>query len=666
MPSRPSRNLCVLRGKTRRSFATRHFASPQPNLHAITAADMLAITDLTYRIAGRTLLDGASALITAGQRVGIVGRNGAGKSTLLDLILGTLHADQGDITLQKGMRIGFVAQEAPGGEATPLEMVLAADTERAALLHEAETATDGHRIAEIQTRLLEIDAHSAPARAATILAGLGFDEAMQNRKLASFSGGWRMRVALAGVLFSEPDLLLLDEPTNHLDLEASLWLENYLKAWRNTLLLVSHDRVILNGVATHILHLENQKLTLYPGSYDTFVRVRRERLARLGAEAAKQAAQRQKLQAFIDRFRAKATKARQAQSRIKALARLEPIATPAEDSSMSFVFPQPEELRPPLLAFENVSVGYEPGKPILRGINLRLDPDDRIALLGANGNGKSTLAKLISGQLAPLSGEVQRAGKLRCGFFAQHQIEELEAERTPLQHMAELLPRATEQEVRSRLGRFGFSQDKAEVKVKDLSGGERARLNLALVTIDAPPLLVLDEPTNHLDIAAREALVQALNDYNGAVVLISHDWHLLELAADRLLLVSGGMVKPFDGDLEDYRRQLSSDRNTAANSRSEKPEANSRQAERRDAAKRRQDLAPLRKKAAEAAKRVDQLTRDKQEAERVLADPAIYGNGSDVTALLRRQAELVQALSDAEELWLAAEEAVESAAAMAG
>jgi len=622
---------------------------------------MLTITDLTYRIGGKALLEGASVSTVSGQRIGIVGRNGSGKSTLLDLIRGDLHPDQGDLQLQKGIKLGFVAQEAPGGPETPLDHVLAAATERASLLAEADTTEDGHRMADIQARLLEIDAHSAPARAAIILNGLGFNTAMQATPLSDFSGGWRMRVALAGALFAEPDLLLLDEPTNHLDLEASLWLESFLKNWPNTLILVSHDRVILNGVATHILHLENRKLTLYAGSYDTFVRTRRERLAHIGAEAVKQAAERKKLQAFIDRFRAKATKATQAQSRVKALARLAPIATPVEEAGISFDFPQPEELRPPLIACDKVSIGYAPGKPVLQGVDIRLDPDDRIALLGSNGNGKSTLAKLLAGKLTPLSGEISRAGKLRCGFFGQHQIEDLEPDRTPLQHMAELMPNAREQAVRGKLGGFGFSQDKVNVKIRDLSGGERARLTFALITHDAPPLLILDEPTNHLDIAAREALVQALNDYSGAVVLISHDWHLLELAADRLLLVSGGTVKPFEGDLADYRKFLSSEsRGQSGGQDRSSSTAASRKEERRDAAARRRDLAPLRNKASAAGKLVEKLTKEKQELDRKLAGSENLGSG-EMQELLRRQGELVAALTQAEEDWLAAEEAVEAA-----
>ncbi len=621
---------------------------------------MLTITDMTYRVGGRTLLEGASAQVNAGWKVGLVGRNGAGKSTLLDLILGRLQPDGGTISLQKGLRLGFVAQEAPGGAATPLAAVLAADAERAALLEEAEGATDPVRIAEIQARLIDIAAHAAPARAAEILAGLGFDRAAQERPLSSFSGGWRMRVALAAALFAEPDLLLLDEPTNHLDLEAALWLESYLKAWRRTLLIVSHDRNILNAVASHILHLEDRKLVLYAGRYDSFVRTRRERLEHREALAAKQAAQRAHLQSFIDRFRAKATKARQAQSRLKALARLEPIATIADDPSITFQFPQPAALAPPILTLDGVAVGYSPGAPVLRHLDLRLDPDDRIALLGANGNGKSTLAKLIAGRLAPQAGRETRHPKLRCGFFAQHQIEELEAERTPLQHMAALMPEAGESAVRARLGRFGFGQEKALVKVRDLSGGEKARLNFALITHAAPPLLILDEPTNHLDIEAREALVEAINDYAGAVVVISHDWHLLELVADRLWLVADGTARPFAGDLDDYRRQVLAKPAEPMPRETGRSALSDRRRERRQAAARRAELGPLRRRASDAERLVEHLSAERSALERKLADPETYGAATgDIPSLLQRQAELARRLAEAEAEWFRSAEKLE-------
>src|SRR5438067_2257198 len=517
---------------------------------------MLTISGLTYRIGGRALLNEASAQIPAGSKVGLVGRNGAGKSTLLDLIRGALQPDAGDIQMPRGHRLGFLAQEAPSGERNPLDTVLAADTERAALLAELDHGAAPLRIAEIEARLDEIGARAAPARAARILVGLGLDAAMQERSLSELSGGWRMRVALAAVLFAEPDLLLLDEPTNHLDLEAALWLERFLRRYRHSFIMVSHDRQLLNAATTTTLHLDNGKLALYSGGFDAFLRARREAAARQTALAQRQQRERERLQRFIDRFRYKASKARQAPSRVKALARLEPVALVAEAAPVTLRLPQPAELSPPLISLDGVSTGYMPGKPVLSRLDLRLDPDDRIALLGANGNGKTTLARLLAGRLEPLSGRMTQAAKLTCGFFAQHQIEAMRPAESAYEHLAALMPDALPETVRARLGGFGFSQEKAFVPGGELSGGERARLNLALVTYDAPALLILDEPTNHLDMETREALVAALADYSGAVVLVSHDWHLVELVADRLWLVEDGTVRPFDDDLEGYRRRL--------------------------------------------------------------------------------------------------------------
>jgi ATP-binding cassette subfamily F protein 3 len=623
---------------------------------------MLTLSDLTYRLGGRTLLDAASVQIAAGSRVGLVGRNGAGKSTLLDLLRGARQADGGTIRLMRGMRIGFLAQEAPGGTTTAHEAVLAADSERAHLL--AARAVDQPAIAAnaaaIEARLVDIEAHSAPARAARILAGLGFDEAMQYRPLADLSGGWRMRVALAAILFTEPDLLLLDEPTNHLDLESALWLERFLRRYRHTLILVSHERHLLNAVTTQTLHLDRGKLALYSGNFDAFLRARREAAQRLDSLARRQAQQRQRLQSFVDRFRAKATKARQAQSRLKALARLEPVALVADMPPPSLAFPQPQPPAPPLLSLERVSVGYGPGKPVLSRLDLRLDPDDRVALLGANGNGKTTLARLLAGRLAPLSGRVTRAAKFTCGFFAQHQIEEMRPSATGFDHLQALSPEQPAEAVRARLGAFGFSQDKAFVPVAELSGGERARLNLALATCHAPALLILDEPTNHLDIDTREALADALNAYSGAVVLVTHDWHLIELVADQLWLVADGTVRPFAGDLADYRQVLLATPEPKPVRRSAEP-ANPR-ALRRLAALRRRDLEPLRQKAQHAEERVARLTREQGALDRALAEPDGFGgDGSALSEALRRRAELARLLAEAENDWLAAEEAIERA-----
>ncbi|HLY54218.1 MAG TPA: ABC-F family ATP-binding cassette domain-containing protein [Stellaceae bacterium] len=615
---------------------------------------MLSIAALTYRVAGLTLLEEASAQVPAGHRVGLVGRNGAGKSTLLDLIRGALQPDGGAIDLPRGTRIGMVAQEAPGGSTTPLDTVLAADEERASLLKAAETETDGHALGEIHGRLAEIDAHSAPARAARILAGLGFDEAMQARPMSSFSGGWRMRVALAAVLFVEPDLLLLDEPTNHLDLEATLWLQSYLEAYPRTLILVSHDRHILNAVPDHILHLDQRKLAYYPGGYDEFERLRAAKIEQSQALAAKQATRRAHLQSFVDRFRYKATKARQAQSRLKAIAKLAPVAVLQDDPSVTFAFPEPAELAPPLISLEGVSVGYEPGRPILSRLDLRIDPEDRIALLGANGNGKSTFAKLLAGRLPPMSGRQHRAAKLECGFFAQHQIEEMDPEGSAFDHLARLMPRSREFEIRTRLGRFGFSGDKAFVAVRSLSGGERARLNFALITSGAPPLLILDEPTNHLDLDTRETLAEAINDFPGAVILITHDWHLLELTADRLWLVAEGRVRPFDGDLEDYRKLMLGQRSAG-----EPP--TSRWAERPRGAERRKQLEPLRRRAREAEQAMEALVAQRDAVERALM-PAELETAARVE-LMRRRASLEREVVAAEQAWLDAAQALETAAA---
>ena len=560
---------------------------------------MLRLAGLTYRIGGRVLLDDASATIGAGERVGFVGRNGTGKTTLLRLIAGEIELDSGEIEVPKRWQIGMTRQEAPADDRTLLEVVLAADEELTRLNAEAETAEDPDAIAAIHTRLAERQAHAAPSRAARILAGLGFDEAAQHRACREFSGGWRMRVALAALLFVEPDLLLLDEPTNHLDLEASLWLEDYLHRYPGTVLLVSHDRDLLNRVATQILHLENAKLTLYQGNYDRFERTRAERLMLDEKMRARQLAERARIQDFVDRFRAKASKARQAQSRLKMLARMEPIAEHSEEGAISFAFPEPEILAPPIANFENAAVGYD-GKPVLQRLNLRLDPDDRIALIGANGNGKSTFVRLLAGRLAPMGGRVVRSSKLRVGYFAQHQAEELDMKATPLIEMARRRKRDTDQQLRSHLGRFGFSQTRAETCIANLSGGEKARLLFALMCADRPQLLLLDEPTNHLDISSREALVQAINEFAGAVVIVSHDPHVIELTADRLWLVADGTVTPFDGDMDTYRTQATArgrttksvDQSTGA----AKPD------QRRSAAERRKARAPLKKRvdAAEA------------------------------------------------------------------
>jgi len=625
---------------------------------------MLHIQDLTFRFGGRILFEQATVHVAAGGRVGLVGRNGAGKTTLFKLILGEHYADGGAIAIRPRAKVGRVAQEAPEGEATLIECVLAADYERTQLLDEADHCHDPHRIAEIHERLNTIGAHSAPSRAAAILAGLGFDADAQARAVSSFSGGWRMRVALAAALFAQPDLLLLDEPTNHLDLEATLWLQSFLASYPGTLIVISHDRDLLNEVCSRIIHLDGGKLVQYGGNFDDFVRVRREKMELAAKAQAKQLEQRRKIQSFIDRFRAKATKAAQAQSRIKMLERMEPITAVVEERSISFDFPDPEPLSPPILAVESGVAGYGE-RAVLGQLNLRIDMDDRIALLGANGNGKSTLSKILSGRLDLMAGSLRRSSKLRIGYFAQHQTDELTPSRTAYHHMAELMPDAPESKIRAQLGRFGFEQERADVTVEKLSGGEKARLLFALMSRDAPHLIILDEPTNHLDMDSREALVSALNAYEGAVVLVSHDPHLIELVADRLWLVADGRVKPFDGDLNDYRKLLldkAREARRAGQPAADKNNIPSRKDERRAAAENRAVTAPLRKKAQDAEKRLEKLMTEKSKLDQKLSDPTLYqGPGDKVAALQRQMADLDKAISETEMIWLEALEELELA-----
>jgi len=622
---------------------------------------MLSIANLTVRIAGRVLLEDASLTLPAGHKTGLVGRNGSGKTTLFRVIGGEIAPDDGTVTLAGKPRVGRVAQEAPSGPESLLDAVLAHDEERAALLTEADTATDPGRIAEIHTRLADIDAHTAPARAASILAGLGFDEAAQARPCREFSGGWRMRVALAGALFARPDLLLLDEPTNHLDLEATIWLESYLASWPGTLVVISHERRLLNRVADSIAHLEQHKLTLYGGNYDTFEKTRRERLVLQSKMRDRQVAEQKRIQSFVDRFRAKATKARQAQSRLKMLARMEPIATVIAEQTTSFNFPAPEQLPPPVFAMQNAAAGYEPGKPVLSRLDLRIDMDDRIALIGPNGNGKSTLIKVLAGRLAPLSGDLRAPSKLRVGYFAQHQTEELDADGTPLSHLARLMPDARESKVRAHLGRFGFGVEKADTPVRNLSGGEKARLLLALMCLDEPHVLLLDEPTNHLDVDSREALVEALNEFEGAVIVVSHDAHLIDMVCDRLWLVADGTCSAFDGSLEDYERYLLEMRRGQRRNGADKSEGDKR-GTRRNRAEARAQIAPLRKAARDAETVMTKLGKKRDKLRAELAAPETYeGPAEQVTELQIRLAESERDLQQAEEAWLEAQTALEDA-----
>jgi ATP-binding cassette subfamily F protein 3 len=619
---------------------------------------MLNLNGITVRLGGRTILDGASAALPPGSRVGLIGRNGAGKSTMVRVIAGLLEPDEGTAEMPRGSRLGYIAQEAPAGTATPFETVLAADTERAALMIESETCEDPDRLGDVYERLIAIDAYTAPARAAQILLGLGFDEEMQAQPLDSFSGGWKMRVALAALLFSQPDVLLLDEPSNHLDLEAVMWLEDFLKSYSATIVVVSHERDFLNNVVDHILHLQGGKITLYPGGYDAFERQRAERMAQLAAAKANQDAQRAKLQDYVARNSARASTAKQAQSRQKMLAKMQPIAELANDPTLSFGFPDPTELRPPLITLDMASVGYAE-TPILKRLNLRLDPDDRIALLGRNGNGKTTLARLLAAQLAPMDGDMAASGKMKVGYFTQYQVEELDAHDTPLEHMTRIMKGSTPAAVRSQLGRFGFSGDKAITRVGKMSGGEKARLALALITRDAPHLLILDEPTNHLDVDAREALVQALNAYTGAVVLVSHDRHMLELTADRLVLVDNGTAKEFDGSLDDYIAfVLKGDAPAAGASKAD------RKAGKKAAADARDRETALRRTIRDLEADTVRLTTERSAIDRAMFDPAgaeprfaKLGMGE----LNKRRAEVQAKIDAVESKWLEATEALETA-----
>ena len=626
---------------------------------------MLHINNLTYRIDGRLLISDASIAIPSGHKVGIVGRNGTGKTTLLKLITGELAIDDGSISWPKTQRIGHVAQEVPSGETSLIDIVLEADVERHALLKEADTATDPERISEIQLRLLDIDAHSAPARAATILAGLGFDEEAQQRYASEFSGGWRMRVALAAALFAAPDILLLDEPSNYLDLEGTLWLENFLKNYPHTVLMVSHNRELLNKSVTHILHLNKQKLTLYTGGYDQFEDTRREQQRLELKMMKKQDDARRHLEAFVDRFRAKASKAKQAQSRLKVLSKMQPIAAQIDDKVAPFIFPSSTtKLGNPIIRLDDVSVGYEENKPVLRGLNLNVDIDDRIGLLGSNGNGKSTMAKLLMGQLAPMSGFRKCSKKCSIGYFAQHQLDELNPQASPYDHIAELMEDHTEAQKRAKCAAIGFGPQKADTKAALLSGGEKARLLFALASFHGPHILILDEPTNHLDVDSCEALIHAINEYEGAVIIISHDRHLLEATVDRLWLVNQGTTVSYDGDMESYRKELLQSRGGKSKSQDkalldDKPKV-SRKEERRIAAEKRALQAPLRKEIQTVEKKMEKLSDELQSIDAQLDDVTLYEKDPDlVKEISIKRGTTQRELEELEESWLELTEQLE-------
>jgi ATP-binding cassette subfamily F protein 3 len=613
---------------------------------------MLAISDISLRIAGRLLIDRSSVQVMPGARVGFVGRNGVGKSTLFHAIRGDLPTETGTITVPPRWSIGSLAQEAPDGPERLIEVVLKADRERETLVREAEIASDPLRIAEIQTRLVDIGAHSAPARAAAILSGLGFSALDQNRPCAEFSGGWRMRVALAATLFAAPDLLLLDEPTNYLDLEGTLWLEDHLANYPRTVIVISHDRDLLETSVDQILHLDRGKLTLYKGGYSSFEEQRAARELLDARHAKRQAEERRRLQAFVDRFKAKATKARQAQSRVKMLERMKPVTALVTQDVNEIAFPQPEKLlSPPIIAVDDVSVGYDPKQPVLNRVTLRIDTDDRIALLGANGNGKSTLVKLLAGKLSPFSGKITRADKLSVGYFAQHQVDELNLDASPYDHIRRLMGDAPESKIRGRTGAIGFSGKAGDTLVQNLSGGEKARLLLGLATFFGPNMIILDEPTNHLDIDSRAALAEAINEFPGAIIMVSHDRYLIEACADRLWVVADRTVTSYDGDLDDYRRTVLSTRGARVASRERAPERSGRSDTNTPAPK--EKRVPSKKRIAEAEAEMARISGIIEKIDAALALPDLFTRDPKQAAQLgKARASAADALAKAEEEWL--------------
>ena len=620
---------------------------------------MLSLTNISVRIAGRLLIDHGSAQIIPGARVGLIGRNGAGKSTLFHVIRGELPTETGSISIPPRWRIGSLAQEAPNGPESLIEVVLEADLERASLLREADSAGDPDRIAEIQTRLVDIDAHSAPARAAAILSGLGFSTQDQARPCAEFSGGWRMRVALAATLFSAPDLLLLDEPTNYLDLEGTLWLEDHLANYPRTVIVISHDRDLLDTSVDQILHLDRGKLTLYRGTYSAYEKERAIREMLDAKHSKKQESERKRLQAFVDRFKAKASKAKQAQSRVKMLEKMKPIAALVTQDVREITFPAPEKmLSPPIIAVDNVSVGYDPENPVLNRITLRIDTDDRIALLGSNGNGKSTIVKLLANRLPPFSGSITRAEKISIAYFAQHQLDELNEDGSPYDHVRKLMPDAPETRVRARTGAIGFSGKAGDTVVKSLSGGEKARLLLGLATFFGPNMIILDEPTNHLDIDSRAALAEAINEFPGAVIMVSHDRYLIEACADQLWVVANNTVTTFDGDLDDYRREVLSARGMRISSKNRI--GNGRDGTQRAKPEKR---IPLKQKIQNAEAEIARINGIISKIDVALALPDLFKRDpKQATQLSKARAGAAAALQRAEDEWLAASSQYDEAA----
>ena len=624
---------------------------------------MLSITNLTYRIDNRPIFEDANVTLMEGWKIGVVGANGAGKSTLFKLIADELSSDGGSVELNKKMSMGMIRQDLPEGDIALIDVILAADVERADLMARSETETDPYKLADIHTRLNDIDAYAAPARAATILNGLGFKDDQLTDPMSSLSGGWRMRVALGAALFQQPDLLLLDEPTNHLDLEAIMWLENYLASYPNTLMVISHDRELLNKCTDHIVHVEQKKLNLYTGNYDSFERERAEKRGLQEKMFKKQQAQREHMQAFVDRFRAKASKAKQAQSRLKALERMDMVSAVIADRTVQFSFPQPEELAPPLISISGVDLGYGKDDPVLRNIDERIDMDDRIALLGANGNGKSTLIKFIAGRLKARCGGMHHTNKLRIGYFSQHQTDELDMDATPYEEMARLMRGNAEAGIRSKLGAFGFNKTLQDNKIGNLSGGEKARLLFALISYNAPHLLLLDEPTNHLDIETREALVQALTDYEGAVVIVSHDPHMVERVADRLWLVQEGKVSHYDGDLTSYRQMILENRRQSRKASKGKDTGPSKKELREQAAAKRKEFSHLYKNVEKAEKEMAKLVKKRKDMEALMADPAFYDDAEKSQDTQFAYGQLLKDIEATELEWLEAQEIYDNASA---
>lgn len=618
---------------------------------------MLEIADLTYRIGGRVLFENASAFVAEGWKVGLVGRNGSGKTTLLKLIREEANKPNSSIRTRRGARMGFVAQEAPQVATPLLDLVMAADEELTALLREAETAENPQRIADIHTRLAEIDGYSAEARASAIMVGLGFEQDELRRPAREFSGGWRMRAALAGVLFSAPDLLILDEPTNYLDLEGAAWLEEYLRDYEHTVVVVSHDREMLNRSVTHVLALDERRLEVFVGGYDAYLRRKAERIALAAGMKAKQDAQRAHLQKFIDRFRAKASKARQAQSRIKQLEKMQDIAVPLEERTLPFRFEDPTPLASPLVVLDEADLGYVEGKPVLKRVSLRLDHDDRIVIIGPNGQGKTTLVKSIAARLPLLAGKRVASSKAVMGYFSQDQLDELREGETVLQHVRDLEPEWAPPKLRALAARMGFGVEKIDTKVQNLSGGEKVRLLLGLMAHERPHVLILDEPTSHLDIDSREALIHAINAYEGAVLLITHDIYLAEACADRLWLVYHGRARQYDGDLEDYRKLV------AAADRPRDDEAKPvGAAAARAAPKPKASKYTLQRKLEAAETEMEQAQAALARIDAALADPGLFARDQKRgESLLKERAHAATALARAEAAWLDLSSEIEGA-----